>query len=67
MSANLVGTGKVAKMIDLPRHRLIWLLDTGRVPEPEFKVPGRRLFTTKDIERIRQAMAKLDERAEATA
>ena len=65
MSANMMGSGKVAELVGVPRHRLIWLLDTGRVPEPALKLPGRRLFSSQDVERIREAMDKMKAKGEA--
>ena len=62
--AILVGSGAAAEEVGIPRHRLLALLDAGRLPEPELRVPGRRLFTATDIERIKDA---LRQRAEMKA
>ena len=55
----LVGTGATAEQLGIPRHRLIALLDSGRIPEPALKLPGRRLFTAQDVERIRKALKEM--------
>ena len=55
-SDGLMGTGAVAEMLGIPRFRFIAWLDSGKLPEPELKLPGRRLFTAEDVERIREAL-----------
>ena len=57
-----VGTGAAAEELGIPRHRLIALLDSGRIPEPTLRLPGRRLFTTQDVERIRKALKEMAEK-----
>jgi hypothetical protein len=56
--------GPVADQLKLPRWRLAYLIDRGDVPGASLQVPGRRLFSDEDVERIRQAIA---ERAKAGA
>jgi DNA-binding transcriptional MerR regulator len=48
--------GHVADRLAIPRWRLAYLIDRGDVPGPSLQVPGRRLFSEDDIERIRQAL-----------
>lgn len=57
----LMGTGKVAAMLGISRHRLIWLLDNAKVPDVDVRVPGRRLFTQSETERIRKALSRMQE------
>jgi DNA-binding transcriptional MerR regulator len=55
-------SGAVAEAVGIPRWQLAYLIDRGVVPDASIRVPGRRLFTEEDVERIRRALA---ERAEA--
>jgi DNA-binding transcriptional MerR regulator len=48
--------GAVAARLGIPRWRLAYLIERGDVPGPSFQVPGRRLFSEEDIERIIQAL-----------
>jgi len=41
----------VAKRLDVPQHRIVYLIQRGRVPEP-FRLSGRRIFTQRDVDRI---------------
>jgi DNA-binding transcriptional MerR regulator len=50
--------GSVADQLELPRWRLAYLIDRGDVPGSSLQVPGRRLFSDEDVERIRQAIAE---------
>jgi DNA-binding transcriptional MerR regulator len=48
--------GAVAERINIPRWRLAYLIERGDVPGPSLQVPGRRLFSQEDIDRIREAL-----------
>jgi DNA-binding transcriptional MerR regulator len=50
--------GTVAALLGIPRWRLAYMIERGDVPAPSLHVPGRRLFTEADVERIRLALAK---------
>jgi DNA-binding transcriptional MerR regulator len=54
--------GAVADRLAIPRWKLAYLIDRGDVPGSSQQVPGRRLFSEADVERIREA---LSERAKA--
>ena len=53
--------GQVAQQIGITRSRLAYLVETGQVPQPSASVPGRRLFTTTDIQLLTVSMAKKGE------
>jgi DNA-binding transcriptional MerR regulator len=53
--------GQVAQQIGITRSRLAYLVETGQVPQPSASVPGRRLFTTTDIQLLTATMAKKGE------
>jgi DNA-binding transcriptional MerR regulator len=48
--------GAVADRIGIPRWKLAYMIERGDVPPPSLQVPGRRLFSERDIERIIQAL-----------
>lgn len=41
----------VAKQLNVPHHRIVYLIQRGRVPEP-FRLSGRRIFTQRDVDHI---------------
>ena len=52
----LIGTGELARKVDLPRARLIQLLDAGKLPDTTLTVAGRRLFRPADMRAVEQAL-----------
>jgi hypothetical protein len=36
----------------MPRWRLLYLIEKGKLPGPSLQVPGRRLFTEADVQQI---------------
>ena len=58
MDETLHTSGEVAAELGLPRWQFLYLLDRENLPGPSYAVPGRRLFTARDVENIREALAK---------
>ena len=56
---SLHSSGAVADRVNLPRWRLLYLIERGDVPGPTYEIPGRRLFTEADVQRILAALARL--------
>ena len=54
-------SGEVADKVGEPRWRLAYLIEKRVLPGPSFQVPGRRLFTSADIEKIVRALAQRPE------
>jgi hypothetical protein len=54
-------SGQVAVQVGLPRWWFLYLLDKGLLPGPSLQVPGRRLFTQEDIQRIGAALERRPE------
>jgi hypothetical protein len=54
MATSWLTSGQVAARLGVPRWRLLYLIEKGVVPGPSVQVPGRRLFTPADVERIAQ-------------
>ncbi len=57
-STDLLLLGDVARLLDTPPHRIVYLLTARKVPEPALRVGGRRVFTAEDVERVRAALQK---------
>jgi len=51
--SELFTTSQVAKLLAIKPYQLTYALSIGVVDEPQ-RLSGRRLFSTKDIERLRQ-------------
>ncbi len=56
MTPRIYSTGEVARMLGLRRYQLSYLLETGRVEEPEQRVAGKRVWTASDVERAAAAI-----------
>ena len=52
-----VTIGEVAKRCGLPRWKLAYLIERGDLPEASLHVPGRRLFTESDVQKVLKALA----------
>ena len=59
MENKLIGSGDAAKLLGVKRWKLIQLLESGKLSEPTFKLPGRRLFTEDDIKSLREELVIL--------
>lgn len=44
--------GEVARILGRRPHQIVYPITTGKIPEPESRVAGRRLFTGEDVKRI---------------
>jgi hypothetical protein len=43
---------EVAKLLGRRPHQIIYLLTSGRIPEPAQRIGNRRLFSTEDVDRF---------------
>jgi DNA-binding transcriptional MerR regulator len=53
----LHGSGEVARIVNLPVWKLLYLIGRGLLPGPSYEVPGRRLYTDADVEAITKVLA----------
>ena len=44
--------GEVAKVLGRKPHQIVYQMVTGKIPEPQTRIAGKRLFTTEDAERL---------------
>lgn len=62
MTNNLYLLGDVARMLGVRPYRIVYLLQTGQVPEPALRLGCRRIFTNEDCRRIADKLhANLDQ------
>lgn len=48
---------EVARILDVPPHRVTYPLITHKLPEPQ-RIGGRRVFSWADIERLAEALGR---------
>jgi hypothetical protein len=51
------GSGEVARVIDLPLWKFLYLIDRGILPDASYRVAGRRFFTVQDVQKIKDILA----------
>ena len=56
MSMTFMTIGQLAREVGMSRWRLAYLIERGELPPPSAEVPGRRLFSPEDVEKIKQAL-----------
>lgn len=53
----IVTTGELARLLGIPRHKLSYAIESGRIPEPRKTIMGaRRFYTEEDVEEIRRIL-----------
>ena len=56
MGQRLMTIGQLADLVGVDRWRLAYLIERGDIPPPSFQVPGRRLFSSEDVEKIKDVL-----------
>ncbi|HOK44505.1 MAG TPA: MerR family transcriptional regulator [Bryobacteraceae bacterium] len=51
-AGQVLSTGELAKRLKIQRYQLLYMLDTGRIPEPKQRMSGRRVFTETEVQNI---------------
>lgn len=54
--------GDVARTLQVPQHRITYLLTTRRDLEPVLRVGNRRLFSAQEVERVRMALTQKEKK-----
>ena len=57
--------GVAAARLGLSRWKFIYLVDRGVFPSPSLQIPGRRLFSARDLERCEEIIAERPELRES--
>ena len=53
--------GQVAQQFGVSRSRLAYLIESGYVTQPSASVPGRKLFSSADTIKLREALVSIGE------
>jgi mono/diheme cytochrome c family protein len=48
----LFALGDVARLIKVPPHKIAYAISNGRIPDPEMRIAGKRIFTQQEAEEI---------------
>lgn len=62
MPESFVTIREAAARLGEPAWRIAYLIERGDLPQPSLTVPGRRLFTDGDVERMRAAVHRRAQR-----
>jgi hypothetical protein len=56
MNKDLYLISEVAQRLDVPPHRVAYLLITRKIEEPKLRIGNRRMFTEADANRVADAL-----------
>ena len=56
MNKDLYLISEVAQRLDVPPHRVAYLLITRKIDEPKLRIGNRRMFTESDAKRVADAL-----------
>lgn len=56
--SNLYLISEVADRLNVPPHRVAYLLMTRKIEEPKLRIGNRRMFTDADAQRIADALGR---------
>jgi DNA-binding transcriptional MerR regulator len=45
--------GEAAEAVGVPGHRIAYAISNGTLPEPQLRINNHRIFSRKDIERMK--------------
>ena len=58
MTQDLYLISEVAERLDVPPHRIAYLLMTRKLDEPKLRMGNRRVFTNDDAKRVADALGR---------
>lgn len=58
MTQDLFLISEVAQRLDVPPHRIAYLLMTRKLAEPKLRMGNRRVFTNDDAKRVADALGR---------
>jgi len=56
MNQNHFSLGETARILKVQPYRIVYLLTTGKVPEPKLRLGNRRVFSLGDVQRISERL-----------
>ena len=55
----IITVGEASRLLCIPRYKLSYAIETGKVPQPRKTIMGaRRFYTREDVEEIRRLLEK---------
>lgn len=57
----LLLSGEVCKLLNIPRYKLTYLFENHRIPETS-RIGGKRVFSPEDVLNVKKALSKIEER-----
>ena len=48
----------VARLLNVPAHRIAYLFMTRKLPEPELRLGNRRVFSKSDVQRVAKVLGR---------
>ncbi len=63
-SGGLLNTGEVLRMLDIPKHKLVYLFESRKLRREDFLTlqNGQRVYRQSDLNKIRQALCSVSAR-----
>jgi DNA-binding transcriptional MerR regulator len=65
MEQKLVSTSELVALLKIPRHRFIYLMEMGYIPESARRIAGRRVFSEEEVAVIEEIVRKRNEMKKA--
>jgi hypothetical protein len=65
MEQKLLSTSELVALLKIPRHRFIYLMDMGYIPESARRIAGRRVFSEDEVAAIVEIVNKRKEMKKA--
>jgi DNA-binding transcriptional MerR regulator len=56
MTQQLFLIGDVARLLNVPPHRVAYLFITRKLPEPQLRLGNRRVFTLAEVQKVAKAL-----------
>ena len=54
----IITVGEASRLLCIPMYKLVYAIETGKVPEPKRTIHGaRRFYTSEGLEEVRQALS----------
>lgn len=59
MKQNFYSSGDVARQLNVPRYLLLQWLEAGKLPEPQLRVAGKRVFSEEELGLLKNKIENL--------
>lgn len=62
MTEQLYSIRDCGKLVGVAAHKIAYAHSQERLPEPQYRIAGKRIYTAEDVERVAKYFADRDER-----